>query len=548
MSSRLGLAALIAAAFACLTAMAAPAAPGPVVRIAQGVLAGRVDAQGVRSFKGIPYAKPPVGRLRWRPPAAASGWKGVRDAGHFGASCIQPPWPARSIYNDDIAGFSENCLFLNVWAPLHARRAPVIVWIHGGGYVFGSSSEPYYDGTNFAAHGIVFVSLNYRLGVLGWLALPALSAQSSHGASGNYGLLDQIQALKWVKRNIAAFGGDPANVTIMGESSGGVSVTYLLASPLARGLFAKAIGESLGIASVPELKKADYGLPSAESIGTRIEKDLHATSLAALRAMDATKLNDAALEAGYDPAGTIDGWVLPHQVVEVLDLEAEAHVPVLMGFNAGELQTLPGFLPSLPSSSAVYEQEIRARYGDLAGEFLRLYPASDIRASMMAAERDAIFAWGAERIVRDEAAVGEPSYLYFFDHGYPAARAEGLRAFHASEIPYVFGRIGPGAPRLANWPRAQGPAEEALSRAMISYWTSFARTGVPKSRGNPDWATFAPHGSYMHFAAKPELATDLIPGMYDLTEEVVQGRRRAGNQQWGTNVGVAAPVLAPRPR
>ncbi len=545
MSRRREIAFTIAISFAWLTAMAAPSAPRPVVTIAQGALAGRTDAQGVRSFKGIPYAQPPVGRLRWRPPVAARGWKGVRDAGHFGASCIQPPWPANSIYDDRIPNFSEDCLFLNVWAPAHARKAPVIVWIYGGGYVFGSTWEPYYDGRNFAAHGVVFVSMNYRLGALGWLALPALSAESPHGVSGNYGLLDQIAALKWVKRNVAAFGGDPDNVTIMGESSGGVSVSYLLASPLARGLFAKAIGESLGIASVPELKKADHGLPAAEAIGTRIAKDLHTTSLAGLRAMEATKLNDAALEAGYDPAGTVDGWALPRQVVDILDLKEEARVPVLMGFNAGEIQTLPGFLPPLPSSSAVYARKIRARYGDLAPEFLRLYPPADVRTSMMDAERDAIFAWAAERIVRDEAALGEPSYLYFFDHGYPAARAEGLRAFHASEIPYVFGRIGPNAPHLANWPRAQGPAEEALSRAMISYWTSFARTGIPKAAGDPNWPPFAPHESYMRFAAKPEVATRLMPGMYKLTEEVVRRRRRAGDQQWGTNIGVAAPVLPP---
>lgn len=545
MSARVQAVLMIAFSFAWLPAVAARSASRPVVRIAQGVLVGRTDAQGVRSFKGIPYAKPPIGGLRWRPPLAAGGWEGVRDAGHFGASCIQPPWPANSIYDDGISSFSEDCLFLNVWAPAHARKAPVIVWIYGGGYVFGSTWEPYYDGRNFAAHGIVFVSMNYRLGVLGWLALPALSAESPHGVSGNYGLLDQIEALKWVKRNIAAFGGDPHNVTIMGESSGGVSVTYLLASPLARGLFAKAIGQSLGIASVPELKKADHGLPSAEAIGTWIGKDLHSGSLAALRAMDATRLNDAALEAGYHPAGTVDGWALPHQVVDILDHKEEARVPVLMGFNAGEIQTLPAFLPPLPSSGAVYAREIRVRYGDLAADFLRLYPANDVRASMMAAERDAIFAWAAERIVRDEAALGEPSYLYFFDHGYPAARAEGLRAFHASEIPYVFGRIGPQAPRLANWPRAQGPAEQALSRAMISYWTSFARTGVPRAPGDPDWTAFAPHESYMHFATTPEVATHLIPGMYRLTEEVVRRRRRAGNQQWGTNVGVAAPVLPP---
>lgn len=545
MSAKLRAALMIAFSLGHATAGAAPAARRPRVTIAQGVLAGRSDAHAVRSFKGIPYAEPPVGARRWRPPVPALGWKGVRDAGHFGASCIQPPWPAKSIYNDDIPRTRENCLFLNVWAPEHARNAPVIVWIHGGGYVYGSSWEPYYDGRNFAARGVVFVSMNYRLGVLGWLALPALSAESPRGVSGNYGLLDQIQALEWVRQNIAAFGGNPRNVTLMGESSGGVSVAYLLASPLARGLFEKVIGESLGIASVPELRKADHGLPAAEAIGVRIEKELHAANLAALRAMSATRLNDAALVAGFRPAGTIDGWALPRQVVTVLDRREEARVPVLMGFNAGEIQTLPGFLPPLPSSGAVYERKIRERYGDLASAFLRLYPASHVRASMMAAERDAIFAWSAERIVRDEAALGEPAYLYVFDHGYRAARIRGLHAFHASEIPFVFGRIGPAAPKLPNWPVASGPRNEALSQAMIAYWTSFARTGAPRAPGQPAWPAFAPRESYMHFAARPEVATDPMPGMYTLNEKVVKRRRLAGDQQWGTDVGVAAPVLPP---
>jgi para-nitrobenzyl esterase len=505
-----------------------------------------VDAKGVRSFKGIPYAEPPVGNRRWAAPIAAAGWKGVRDASRFGANCIQPRWPAKIIYNDGLSNLSEDCLFLNVWAPEHAKHAPIIVWIYGGSLVFGGTSEPYYDGSSFAARGVVFVSMNYRLGALGWLALPALSAESPHGVSGNYGLLDQIAALTWVRRNIAAFGGDPGNVTIMGESAGGLSVAYLLASPLARGLFQKAIGESLGIYSEPELKRANHGLPSAEELGSGVEKAVHAADLGALRAMDATTLNLAALMAGFAPTGTIDGWSLPRQLVDTYDRKEEARVPVLMGFNAGEIQTLPGFLPPLPSSTAVYEKEIRERYRDLAPEFLRLYPPRDVRASMLAAGRDAIFGWGAERIVRDEAALGEPAYLYYFDHGYPAARALGLHAFHASEIPFVFGRVGSGAPMLAYWPRAQGAGEEALSNAMIAYWTSFARSGAPKAPGQPDWPTFAPHKSYMHFANGAEVATDLMPGMYTFNEEVMERRRRAGNQQWRDDVGVAAPVLPSR--
>ena len=521
----------------------ATAAPRPVVTTAQGTLAGRIGAHGVRSFKGIAYALPPVGDKRWTAPVAAAAWAGMRDAGEFGASCIQPPWPTESIYADYPPEFSEDCLFLNVWTPPHAKKAPVIVWIHGGSLLRGTSWEAQYEGSNFAARGIVFVSINYRLGVLGWMALPELSAESPQGVSGNYGLLDQIEALKWVRKNIAAFGGDPGNVTIMGESAGALSVVYLLASPPARGLFHKAIGESLGMYSSPELKQAAYGMPSAEQIGTSVEKAVGAADLRALRAMDAKTLTLAAVKAAFRPTGTIDGWALPRQLVDIFDRKEQARVPVMAGFNADEIQTLIRLLPPLPASSETYESEIRNRYGDLAPEFLRLYPGSDIKAGMMAAVRDAIFGWSAERLMRNQAAVGAPSYLYFFDHDYPAARARMLRAFHAGELPYVFGHVGRTAPLNDNWPRPEGPKEKALSDAMIAYWTSFARTGVPKARGQAKWPAYAPGKSYMHFAEKPVASADLLPGMFTLNEEVMERRRRAGDQPWFSNVGVAAPVL-----
>lgn len=518
----------------------------PVVTIAQGALVGRADAFGVRSFKGIPYATPPVGDRRWTAPTPAAGWSGPRDAGDFGASCMQPPWPADSVYADHPPKLSEDCLYLNVWAPAHARKAPVIVWIHGGGLVFGSSWEPYYDGKNFARRGVVFVSINYRLGVFGWMANKELSAESPHGSSGDYGLLDQIEALKWVKANIAAFGGDPDNVTIDGESAGGLSVALLLASPVAKGLFHKAIGESLGIYSDPELKVADHGFPSAEQAGEDFRQKLGAADLKAMRAVDARTLQLASFKAGYRSVPTVDGWVLPRQLVDTFDRREESIVPVIVGFNRGEIETLQALLPPTPASSEVYAAEIRKRYGDLAPEFLRLYPADDPKASMMAAVRDAIFGWGAERIVRDEAAAGAPSYLYFWDHEYPAATARGLHAFHASEIPFVFGLVGPDAPPTENWPRAEGPQEEALANAMISYWVSFAKTGRPTAPGAPDWPRYVPGRGYLHVTDRPVASHDLMPGMFTLNEEVMQRRRRAGDQQWGGNVGVAAP-LPPAP-
>ncbi len=507
-----------------------------VIAESQGKLAGVADAQGVRSFKGIPYAEPPVGDKRWTAPVPAGPWKGVRDARHFGANCVQPPYPADSIYADHVPMQSEDCLYLNVWTPAHARAAPVIVWIFGGGLVRGRASEPIYDGTHFAQHGVVFVSINYRLGSLGWLALPALSAESSHHVSGNYGLLDQIEALKWVKQNIAAFGGDPANVTIMGESSGGLNVADLMVSPPARGLFQKAIAESLGIQSVPELKQRNHGLHSAEENGLAFERALGAPDLKALRAIDAKTLTE---HAGFRGGPNVDGWVLPDQIVSIFDRRQEAPTPVLMGFNRNELYPgLMAFLPHhLPDSSAVYDAEIRKRYGDLAPEFLRLYPSSDIRGSTMAAVRDAVFGWSAMRIVRDQALAGVPSYLYFFDHSYPAAQARGFRAFHGSELPYVFGHVGKGAVLPPNWPLPDGPQETALSDAMISYWTSFARTGSPKAPGQPDWPTYAPNQSYMDFEETPRPSTRLMPGMFRLQEDIVRRARQAGDQPWVGNVG-----------
>ena len=514
-----------------------------IIGVTQGKLAGRVDAHGIRSFKGIPYAQPPVGPQRWKAPVAAGPWPGVRDATTFGASCLAPPWPADSIYADHPPHFSEDCLSLNVWAASAAQHAAVIVFIYGGALIRGSSWEPTYDGTHFAEHGVVFVSINYRLGPLGWLALPELSAESPHQVSGNYGLLDQIEALKWVQKNIAAFGGDPGNVTIMGESAGGSSVAYLMASPLARGLFHKAIGQSLNIQSVPELKQANHGLPSAEQIGVGFEKAVGAADLAALRSMDGNTLTLAAANGGSRSGGTMDGWVLPGQVVDTFDRKEEALVPVLMGFNQGEIQTLLRYLPSLPASDEIYTAEINTRYGDLAPQFLRLYPSDDVKGSMMAALRDALCAWSAERIVRNIAAAGVPAYLYLFDHDYPAARARQLHAFHASELPYIFGDVGKGAPLPENWPVPEGAREKSLSDAMLAYWTSFARSGVPTAQSWPDWPRFTQHAAYMHFARAPQASIDLMPGMFELHEEVMERERRAGNLPWSGNVGVAAPTL-----
>lgn len=437
---------------------------------------------------------------------------------------------------------SEDCLTLNVWAPAGARSAPVIVWIHGGSLRIGGSAEPLFDGANFARRGVVFVSINYRLGVLGWLAHPALSAESPHRASGNYGLLDQIEALRWVRDNVAAFGGDPANVTIMGESAGALSVTYLLVSPLARGLFAKAIAQSTNLRAMPELRRAAHGFPSGEDIGAAFARNAGAGGLEALRAMDAEALTLAAPRLRLAPQGVMDGWALPRQLVDAYDSGEQARVPLLTGFTSGEMRTGLVPLPPAPADARAYEAEIARRYGDLAPAFLALYPSSDIRESMLATLRDAVFGWSSERMARQHAAAGDPAYLYLFDHCDPAARSRRLCAFHASELPYVFGHVGGGATLPPNWPRPEGAEEAALSDAMMDYWVRFARSGTPNGPGREPWPPYSDRESFMRFSGRAVPATNLLPGMFELHEAWVSAQRRAGGQ-WFVNVGVTAPVL-----
>ncbi|MFZ0500628.1 MAG: carboxylesterase family protein [Steroidobacteraceae bacterium] len=507
-----------------------------------GTMKGTIEGN-LRVFKGIPYARPPVGALRWKRPLPLPRWQGVRETTEFGPACFQPSNTFVSVYVEEPMPMSEDCLTLNIWAPADAHDAPVFFWIYGGALWGGASRDPLYDGARLAEHGVIVVSINYRLGVLGWLAHPQLSAESPQGISGNYGLLDQIAALKWVRRNIATFGGDPANVTIAGESAGGLSVMYLMVSPEARGLFAKAIAESAYMISMPSLKQNRYGMPSGEESGVRLAAALHASGIAALRAMDPLKLTNAAAAAGFGPWGTVDGHVLPEQMVTAFDKGDQAHVPILDGFNSGEIRSLTVLAPPVPASAAQYQSMIRDRYGAFAGEFLRLYPAGNMEASILAATRDGLYGWTAVRLVKKQTALGLPSYLYLFDHGYAAADQAHLHGFHASELPYVFGTID-GTPPL--WPKIPAsPGEGALSDAMLDYWTSFASTGKPRSANAPDWPAYASAGAYMHFTDAPHPQTNLMPGMYRLNEEVVCRRMAAGNLPWNWNVGLASPKLPP---
>ncbi|WP_082560780.1 carboxylesterase/lipase family protein [Caulobacter sp. Root487D2Y] len=533
--------------FACVMAAGAsfPAAAevAPVVTAPAGAVEGLREGDA-KVFHAIPYALPPVGERRWRPPAAMPRWQGVRAAQTMGVACMQPPMAAGP-YDRGKVPMAEDCLTLDVTTPANARNAPVMVWIHGGTLIWGSGHSKMYDGQEFTKRGVVLVSINYRLGVFGYLAHPALSKESPEDTSGNYGLLDQIQALQWVRDNIASFGGDPRNVTIFGESAGALSVEYLLASPRARGAFDKAIVESGYLFTMPELRTKRGEEYSAEDIGLWLAGKLQKPDIAALRAMDARQLAEASAATGYAPYGTIDGKVLKRQLVDTFDHGEQAPVPLIAGFNSGEIRTLRFLAPPVPPSPTAYVEGIRARYGDLADEYLRLYPATaDLEQNGLDSTRDTVFGWTSERLVRNQAALGQPAFLYYFSHSYPSADAAGLTGFHASEVPFVFGAIGKTP---AFWPAIPDTAaERRMSDAMLDYWTSFARDGKPSSEHGPTWSAFGSASAFMHFAEVPRASTGFMPGMYALHEQVMCRRRAEGGQSWNWRTGSTAPVLPAR--
>jgi para-nitrobenzyl esterase len=531
---------MLVAAFA--LSASSGAAETVTVNAPAGALRGQIEG-ALNVFKGVAYAQPPVGKLRWRAPQPMARWSDVKDASDFGPACIQPKAAMAGIYTHDAMPMSEDCLTLNIWAPKSARNAPVFFWIYGGAFWGGASRDELYDGARLAAHGVVVVTINYRVGVLGWLAHPQLDAESPLHISGNYGLLDQIAALKWVKKNVAAFGGDPANVTIAGESAGGLSVVYLMASPEARGLFSKAIAESAYMVSMPELRQRKFGLPAAEEAGVQLSAALHASNMAMLRAVSAESLTQVAAALHFMPLGTVDGHVLTAQLVDVFDHGEQAQVPLLAGFNSGEVRSLKILAPPTPARTSDYEKTIRANYGDLADAFLKLYPSSNMPESILATTRDALYGWTAERLVRSQTARGLPAYLYFFDHGYPAADAAGLHGFHASELPFVFGTFDKTPPM---WPKVPDTDKERkLSDAIIGYWTSFAKSGAPTAADAPAWAPFGSNESYMAIADTLHPSQHLLPGMYRLNEEVVCRRKASGTVAWNWNVGLVSPPLPP---
>jgi para-nitrobenzyl esterase len=451
-----------------------------VVETSQGKLIGTVHGfeRHLYEFKGIPYAVPPVGNRRWKPPEAAGGWSGERLATRFGPDCVQTPYETTSFYYRPSRPTSEDCLYLNIWTTKLSGKLPVIVWIHGGALTRGSAAIDLYDGTHLARKDVVVVSINYRLGIFGYFAHPDLIAESEHGAAGNYGVLDQIEALRWVRENISEFGGDPDNVTICGQSAGAWSVSVLSASPLATGLFHKVIAQSGGrLDRRPELE-------AAAEAGTKLARDIGKTSINELRDMPALDLLAAADKAQFQSDHIVDGWVLPKQPYEIFAAGEQNAVPSLLGFNQDEGTTL-GVAAFVPPNEFMYRGHARTLYGDLADDYLSVYPPTDLYQACLDGFRDYWFGWQAVTWARMTEDAGQEAYLYRFAHSPPGRRKrkKELRAYHAGEVAYVFNNIELFGSRAS-------VADFELADLMSSFWASFARTGVPAVKGENTWASF----------------------------------------------------------
>lgn len=487
---------------------------GPIVALDTGRIEGlRLDDHGLCVFRGIPYAAPPVGARRWRAPEAMPAWEGVRPAKEFGAPCPQSPLIA-SMSGEALPVTSEDCLTLNVWTAAgdaHAKL-PVLVWIHGGGLVGGWAHQGLYDGAAFAARGLVFVSLQYRLGPLGYLALPELAEEGERGAPANHGLLDQLAALRWVQRNITAFGGDPGRVTVMGESAGATSVLALLTAPAAKGLFHAAIAQSTWLSETNVLPLAE-ARASARELSALLVPEVDARSLAALRALPADALWQT-LGARFQPCLALDGLSLGAHPEDVL-AAGEAHdVPLIAGTTADEGTAFVALFPghTVDEFQAGLEQEFGAAVEDL----LALYPVAtdaDVPVQLARLITDRWFLRGTRRMLR-----GEPrSWQYLFTRTNP--RQPALGAHHAVELPYVFGRLEASAT----------PADHALSERMLEHWVQFARTGDPNGAGLPPWPAFeAEHERYLILGERSAVGEHLRQETCDLLDGLRSDRVASG--------------------
>jgi para-nitrobenzyl esterase len=482
------------------------------VQITQGQLEGTKSADGkIRGYLGVPFAAPPVGALRWKPPQPSPKWTGVKSATAFGSRCMQGRPYADMIFRDPAA--SEDCLYLNVWTPATSAGAklPVMVWIYGGGFAAGAASEPRQDGEALAHKGVIVVSMNYRLGVFGFFSHPELTKESDRNASGNYGLMDQTAALEWVRDNIAAFGGDPNKVTIFGESAGSFSVNAQMATPRARGLFARAIGES-GAFFGNTLRSRT--LAEREAAGVKFADSIGARSLAELRAKSAQELLDTQLKAAGPGAGftpNIDGYFLPESVAKIFADGKQAKVPLLAGWNADEMNYRM-VLRNLPPTAANFAVRMREQFGAKADQVLKLYASDTDDEAKRAAQdfaSDQFIGFGTWKWIEMQAAAKQQVWRYRFDQ--PSPRDSAIGAVHASEIEYVFDT-------LKSKDQPWRPEDSKLSALMADYWTNFAKTGNPNGKGLPDWPAYTAGHKVMHLSESPHVTTDDNRARYEFLD------------------------------
>ncbi|MDR2809935.1 MAG: carboxylesterase family protein [Tannerellaceae bacterium] len=463
-----------------------------VVRVEGGQVEGVVE-EGIRVFRGIPFAAPPVGDLRWKAPQPVLPWDGILQADKFAAACPQMGFP---VPNAPKLETSEDCLYLNVWTPAQkaGEKLPVMVWIYGGGFAMGATSSPIYSGEQLAKMGVIVVSVAYRVGPLGFLAHPELSAESANHVSGNYGLLDQIAGLRWVQNNIAAFGGDPAKVTIFGESAGAISVSILCASPLCKGLFSGAISESGGsFGPVREERGSDgiQPLAAAERTGMGFAERMGAQSIAELRKVspDEWQQDPGAQMGGFWP--NVDGYVIADDQYKLYEQGRFNDINVVIGTNSDE-----GSMFSRPAASVEeYQQGVRERFGLFADRILEAYPAGTIEETYYSASdifRETAFAWPSYAWAQLQSAKGKSNvYVYYFDQPQPASpfmQAKPRGSAHASEMAYVFRHLSPAQ---------SNPGDAGLSEIMAKYWTNFAKTGNPNGENLPSWETYSQNNPFV---------------------------------------------------
>jgi para-nitrobenzyl esterase len=503
------------------------------VKTASGLVQGTTVADGtIRVFQGVPYAAPPVGALRWQAPQPVAPWTGVRDTTKAGPGCVQG-----KVFGDIVLPeLSEDCLTLNIHTPAKGAEArlPVMVWIHGGGFQAGAGSEPRHDGLAFARKGSVLVTINYRLGVFGFFVHPELTRESGRNASGNYGMLDQVAALQWVRDNIAAFGGDPRNVTIFGESAGSFAVSALMASPLAEGLFHKAIGESGAFFTVGSGTLAFAPLAEGEQQGVKFAAAIGADSLAALRAQPAQSVLETAAKSRLRFAPNLDGYFLTEDVYAVYAAGKHTQIPLLAGWNADEIRAAVTLRPQKPTVQS-FTEDTRKRFGAQGNAILKVYSAStDAEAleSSAALASDMFIGYATWKWIEMHAQSGRlPVYRYSFDRKIPVppdntmngvpATARDIGARHAGEIEYVFGTLDLSLPKVP-WE----PADRRLSETMTTYWANFARTGDPNGTGLPVWPRYdATNQRVLHFDETIREAPDTLRLRYEAIDAYVATQR-----------------------